>query len=155
MPNVEDRRKTGVNRVLISDGNGGELDVYTMTAQRLRVWAGAAVAVLAVCGMVFSAARFGVGVEVHHAIEEEATLEAGAIHREIHRCTEEYMDEIVEVIQEDMEIFDEQLSVQRGQLSDQHDLGIRLEERQIALDKKVDGQHVAVMQAIRDAGSNS
>jgi hypothetical protein len=65
------------------------------------------------------------------------------------------MDEIVEVIQEDMEIFDEQLSVQRGQLSDQHDLGIRLEERQIALDKKVDGQHVAVMQAIRDAGSNS
>jgi hypothetical protein len=155
MSSVEDPRKTGINRVLISDRNGGELDVYTMTAQRFRVWGGVVIAVFTICGMVFAAARFGVGVEVHQAIEEEATLETGAIHREIHRCTEEYMDEIVEVIQEDMEIFDEQLSVQ-------HDLGIRLEERQIAMGNKVvaistkaDAQHRAVMQAIRDAGGNS
>ena len=132
----------------LSDRNGGKLDVYTMTAQRFRVWAGCIIAVLTVCGMVFAAARFGVGVEVHHAIEEEATLETGAIHREIHDCVEEYIDEVVDVIQEDMGFFDERLQ-------DQHDLGIRLEERQIAIDAKVDGQHRAVMRAIQDVGNSS
>jgi hypothetical protein len=125
MSGVEDPRQTGFNRVRFSDRNGEKLDVYTMTAQRFRVWAGCIIAIFTVCGMVFAAARFGVGVEVHQAIEEEATLETGAIHREIHRCTEEYMDEVLDVIQDDMSIFD-------GRMED-------MEIGQVAIIGSVDG----------------
>ncbi len=148
MKDIEDRRRTGVNRVRILDGNGGKLDVYTLTAQRFRVWFGCVIAILTVCGMVFTAARFGVGVEIHQAIEAEAVEETGVIHREIRRCTEEYIDEVVEVIQDDMALFE-------TQQQQQNELGIRLEERQIALISKVDGQHLAVIQAIQDAGNSS
>lgn len=134
-----------MNRVKISDGNGGEVDVYTMTANRIRVWGAAIIAILTIGGMVFAAARFGVGVEVHQAIQAEATLETGAIHREIHRCAEEYMDEVVDMIQEDMTLFD-------GRLQEQHDLGIRLEERQIAITQQVNDNQQELIREIRRAG---
>lgn len=54
-----DRRKTGINRVQISDGNGGEVDVYTMTMGRIRTWAGGIMAIAAVIGLVFAEVWFG------------------------------------------------------------------------------------------------
>lgn len=139
---IKDRRKPGVHRTIMSDGNGGEIDVISMTATRVKVVAGAILAVLAILGTVFGAVRMGVVSEVTTAIRQEAENEDGIIHKEMHECAEEHMEEIQTIIQSDIDNFE-------SKMAEQHDLGIRLEERLIATDAKVDANHEQLLREIR------
>ena len=149
MTEIEDRRKTGINRVLISNGNGEKIDIITMTASRIKVWAGALIAMLTVAGMVYAAARYGVGFEIKEVIGEECQPPAGMIYREIESRSQLFLEEIQGVIQDDLDVFDDRFEKQEGELKEQHELGIRLEERQIAMDEKIDDKHTEVLRAIR------
>lgn len=149
MTDIRDRRKTGINRVRISNGNGEKLDVYTMTANRIRVWAAALIAVFMVLGVAYSAARYGVGFEVKKVIGEECRPPAGMIYQEIESRSQLFLEEIQGVIQDDLDVFDKRFEKQEGEIKKQGELGIRLEERQIAMDEKIDDKHTEVLRAIR------
>lgn len=146
---MNDRRKPGVNRVQIEDGNGEKLDVYTMTAKRVRVWAAALIAVFMVVGMIYSAARYGVGFEVKEVIGDECQPPAGMIYREIESRSQLFLEEIQGVIQDDLDVFDERFEKQEIEIKKQGELGIRLEERQIAMDEKIDDKQTEILRAIR------
>ena len=149
----EDRRKTGVHRVRATNGNGGEFDVYTATASRVKVWAGAIIAVLTVVGMVFAATRIGVGIEVHDAIEAEC--EPGmVIDRAIDAKADEFLEEVQGVIQDDMDDWDNKFKEQAVQMQEQNERGIRLEERQTAIQRKMDTDKAELIREIRRAGGD-
>ena len=143
-----DRRKTGVNRVQLQDGNGGKLDVYTMTANRIKVWAVTLAAVLTVCGMVFAAARFGVGIEIHQAIKKECDPPDGEIYREIEVRSKEFLEEFQGVFQDDLDVFD-------GEQREQGKAIARIETKQIALEEKMDDDKEDLIREIRLAGGGN
>jgi len=118
MPDLEDRRKTGVHGIRITDGNGDHLDLITATAKKTRVIAGAVTAVLVLLGMVFGAVRLGVVAEARQVIRVEALSEDGIIHRVIHECAEEYIDEMQGVLQDDLDDFDKRIGgLENGQIA--------------------------------------
>ncbi len=131
MTEVNDRRKTGIHRTKIRDGNGVELDLVTVTAKKVKVVAGAITAVLMVLASVFAAVRLGVVTEVHKAIEVEAMDEEGAIHRVIHTCAEEYIGEVQGVIQDDLDMFERRID-------DVEDMGVLLKAGQEAISSQQD-----------------
>ena len=106
---MKDRRKTGVQRVVVKDGNGGKLDVYTMTLGRLKVWLGVLAALVAILSSVFAAVRVGVGFEVHTEIDRQTLEEDGVIHRKIEECAQQYIGEMKTTMDVEMEIFEERL----------------------------------------------
>lgn len=126
MSHIKDRRETGIHRTLISDGNGGRLDLITVTARRVRVIGMAVLTLFGVLGAIFGAVRMGVVSEVHAAVEAEARDESGIIHQQIHECAEKYIDDVQEVIQEDFEVFD-------GRLKKVEVVGIQLTSGQEAI----------------------
>ncbi len=151
---MNDRRKTGVNRVLISDGNGGKLDVYTATASRIKVWASAIGSIFFVLGLAFGAARLGVGFEIHQAIDEECDPPNGVIYKEIESMSKEFLEEVQAVLQDDLDVFDERFEKQEADLKAQHEIVIRLDERQIAMEKARIEDKDDLIREIRRAGGN-
>lgn len=142
---MTDRRATGVNRVQFDDGNGGSYDVYSMTANRVKVIAGAAISVLTLLGMIFAATRLGMGIEMKGVIEAETKPTDGIIYKAIEDQSEEFLEEVQAVIQDDLDVLE-------GQVQAEHDKLIRIEERQIAIQEKMDEDKAELIREIRRAG---
>jgi len=113
---IKDRRETGIHTTRISNGNGDHLDFVTVTARKVKVIAGAVASVLVLLGMVFGAVRFGIVAETKQVIEAEAQNENGVIHRVIHDCAEEYIEEFQGVLQDDLDDFDKRLGSLEGEV---------------------------------------
>lgn len=142
MKEVADRRKTGVHRTMISDGNGGYLDLVTVTANRVKVIAGSAVAVLSLAALVFGAVRVGVSTEVHQQIDESAANENGAIHLQIDRCATQHAAEMQERL-------DEELEAVEAEIDRVGDLGEDLRTKQEAMSEQIDRNHDEIMRMLR------
>ena len=145
-----DRRKTGVNRVVSTDGNGGETVAYNLTATwgKAQTVLGVLIAAGTILGGVFIAARVGVQIEVKDAIKVEAQDEKGVIHQEIHACVEEVVEEVQAVFQDDLDVFD-------GEQREQGKAIARVEVQQKALDEKMDDNKEDLIREIRlAAGGN-
>jgi hypothetical protein len=131
---VIDRRRKGVQTVKISDGNGGELNLVTATFRQARFVLAMLIAIGTIFGGVFIAVRVGIGYEIHAAIKTEAREDGGIIQAEIRECTEEYIEEIQGVIQDDLDDFDKRMkSVEEGQAdlrTGQHVALVKLDDHQ-------------------------
>lgn len=155
---INARRATdspGVHRSVATDGNGGRDDRLTINVKTIRgIFAALTAVVLfavTVTGAVWGGIRFGIGTEVSDIVEAEC-MPGGHIDVHVRTISEEYMDEVQGVLQDDLDGFDEQLVVE-------HDRGIRMEERQIAIirrqltiDQKVDANQLELLRAIRQNG---
>lgn len=144
---MTERRQEGVNRVRFSDGNGGTTDVYTMTANRIKVWVSLLVSVGALLTMVFAATRFGVGIEIHKVVDEEVLPPDGVIYKQIEKTSTEVVEEIQGVIQDDLDVLDKNIT-------EEHDRVIRIEERQIAIQRKMEQDKEDILRAIRAQGGS-
>ena len=145
---VVDRRKTGVHTTRITDGNGGQFDLVTVAASKVKVIAGAVSAILVLIGAVFGAVRFGVSTEVHKQIDSEAVNENGAIHMQIDRCIEKHQEVVEEKFDEDFDKLDTRLQEQKL-------MGARTEEQLQALDRKVDANQEELLRAIERVGGGN
>lgn len=143
-----ERRKPGVTRVRISDGNGGSSDVYTMTADRVKTWLGLLLSICALGGIVFGAVRFGVSIEIHKVIDNEIKAPHGTIYKQIEQTSTEVIEEIQGVIQDDLDSLEKKIE-------DEHDRVIRIEERQISIQQKMQQDKQELIQEIRRAGGPS
>lgn len=141
---MNDRRRTGVNRIVSDDGNGGTRVAYNVTGTwtRLQTIFGVLIAAGTILGGVFVAARTGVQIEVTDAIRVETQDENGVIHREIHGCVEEMVEEVQGVFQDDLDIFEEEQRTIKETV-------IRLDERQIGVIEDVGENHEEVMRELR------
>ena len=92
-------------------------------------------AIAAVVGLVFAAARFGVRFEVDDAIKVETQEENGVIHREIHQSVEE------------------DLASYKAEEIAQGKAIARIETKQEALEEKIDDNKEDLIREIRRAGS--
>lgn len=119
----------------------------TGTWSRLQTVLGVLIAAGTIVGAVFLAARTGVQIEVTDAIKVEAQQENGIIHREIHGCVEEMIEEVQGVFQDDLDIFEKEQRTTAEAV-------IRLEVRQIGVIEKVDQQHEEVMTELRALRDN-
>lgn len=138
-----------MNRIVSDDGNGGTRVAYNVTGtwSRLQTVLGVLIAAGTIVGAVFLAARTGVQIEVTDAIKVEAQQENGIIHREIHGCVEEMIEEVQGVFQDDLDIFEKEQRTTAEAV-------IRLEVRQIGVIEKVDQQHEEVMTELRALRDN-
>jgi hypothetical protein len=142
---MNERRQEGVTRARYSDGNGGHSDVYTMTIKRVKALVGLLIALFTLAGMVFAAVRFGVGIEVHQVIDQEVKPPDGAIYEQIEKTSTEVIEEIQGVIQDDLDVLE-------GKVAEEHDRIIRIEERQIAIQHKMEEDKAELIREIRRAG---
>jgi hypothetical protein len=142
---MNERRQEGVTRARYSDGNGGHSDVYTMTIKRVKALVGLLIALFTLAGMVFAAVRFGVGIEVHQVIDQEVRPPDGAIYEQIEKTSTEVIEEIQGVIQDDLDVLE-------GKVAEEHDRIIRIEERQIAIQRKMEEDKDELIREIRRAG---
>lgn len=142
---MPDRRKTGVNHVLLTDnGTGENMRLVTATAKTGQLLIGVILSILTLGGVILGAVKWGVSTQAREVIEEECEQD-GMIYEEIQDTAREFIEEVQVVIQDDLDVFD-------GRMMEQHDLGIRLEERQIAIEKKVDDHQQELIREIRRAG---
>lgn len=142
---MDDRRQEGIKRVSFSDGNGGTTDIYTMTASKVKTWVGLLISVGTLLAMVFAATRFGVGIEAHKVIDTELEPPNGAIHIGIVKTATETVEEIQGVIQDDLDVLE-------TRITEEHDRIIRIEERQIAIQRKMEADKQDLIREIRRAG---
>jgi len=150
--NSPERRATGVHRVIATNDNGGKEDTIHFNIKTARAWIGFLSALvgllLIVGGAVLGGVRFGISSEVHGEVETQIEVECepgGMIDDHVKRVATELVDEFQEIVEDDI--------AETGiKLQEQHDLGIRLEERQIAIDKKVDANQEELLRAIEQSG---
>lgn len=114
----------------------------TGTWTRLQTVLGVLLAIGTILGGVFVAARTGVQIEVTDAIKVETQDENGIIHREIHGCVDEMVEEVQGVFQDDLDIFE-------AEQKTMNEAVIRLEERQIGVIEDVGDNHDEVMRELR------
>lgn len=150
-----DRRATGATRTITASGNGERDDRLTINVKTVRGVFAAMTAVviflLTVSGAIWGGIRLGIGTEISEVVEHECER-GGKIDIHVRQISEEYMDEVQGVLQDDLDAFDQQLQ-------EEHDRGIRMEERQIAISdrqvaigEKVDANQLELLRAIRQNG---
>jgi hypothetical protein len=148
--NGVDRRTKGIQRVIATDGNGAKDDSIQFNIQTAKVWINFAKALAAllviVGGAVWGGVRYGISSEVHDEIERECEPR-GMIDTHVRTVATELVDEFQEIVEDN--IADTDIKLQ-----EQHDLGIRLEERQIALQDKMDADKAELIREIRRAGDS-
>jgi hypothetical protein len=116
-----DRRGTGkpeagVNRVITTDGNGGKTDTIQFNIARAKVMVNFAKALVAlliiVGGAVWGGVRWGINAEVHSEVETaiaDGCAPGGKINMHVRHISEEYMDEVQGVLQDDLDNLDDEL----------------------------------------------
>lgn len=149
-----DRRKTGINRVVISDGNGGEQIIWTAAIERAKVWIGFVLAVSALVTVVFGAVRFGVGVEVHQAIDNELEP-GGSIQQTMMAVSEEYIGEVQGVIQDDLDYLGSRVDTIEQTGRDLQAGQIRINERFDEMAERVDRNQDEIMRMLHQAADSS
>ncbi len=149
-----DRRATGVQRVIATNGNGDKDDTLQFNVKTARAGIGLLSAVvsllLLIGGIAWTAVRYGVGAEVHHEVEEKIRVECepdGMIDVHVKKVATELVDEFQEIVEDNIA----DASTERRE---QRDLGIRLEERQIAMEKKMDSDKEDLIREIQRAGGD-
>ncbi len=150
-----DRRATGVQRVIATNGNGDKDDTLQFNVKTARAWVGFIAAVfsllLVVGGAVMGGVRWGINAEVGEEVEGQIETECepgGMIDDHVRKVATELVDEFQEIVEDNIS----DASVERRE---QHDLGIRLEERQIAMEKKMDSDKADLIREIQRAGDSS
>lgn len=150
-----DRRATGVQRVVFSNGNGEKDEMYSVNMTKAKTWLGMLATALTVLGTViggvWAGVQFGISSEVHDTVEAESQP-GGQIYQVVEDKAEEAIEEVQGVFQDDLDAFEKELKEFKGELKETHDLGIRLEERQIAIQADVDEKHQELLRAIREGG---
>jgi len=139
---MNDRRRTGVNQVVIEGENGDTTRIITATAKRVHIWIGCLIAVLSLGGMVYTMVRTGVNVEIEDVVEEMAADENSGLHLQMHRCAEEEAELVAGAMQDDLDIFE----AEQKALTERT---IRMEERQIGLSQKMDDDKRDIIEEIR------
>ncbi len=131
-----DRRAEGVRRVIATNGNGDQDDSIQVNVKTIKGVFAALTAIvvflLTVGGAVWGGVRWGIGSEVHGEVEEQIKIEcepSGMIDVHVRKVATELVDEFQEIVEDNIADADAERQAQ-------HDLGIRLEERQIAMEKK-------------------
>ena len=145
---MNERRASGLHKTIFSDDKGNKIETYHFSANKASTWVGLIVGVAAIISIVFGAVRFGVGVEVKDIIRLEVQDENGVIRREMKECAEEVVAKRVARIQADLTDVENQVKTNTH-------LNVRLEERQIAMDKKIDQQHRETLDAISHLRRNT
>lgn len=104
-----DRRATGVQKVIASDGNGGREVRYQFNIQRAKTWVGFIGAVftlmLAIGGAVWGGLTFGIGHQIDEGVEAGILKECspgGKIDYHITKTAEELVDEFQELVADDL-----------------------------------------------------
>lgn len=145
------RRAKGIQRVIATDGNGGREDTLQFNVKTARAWVGFTAAVvsllLVVGGAVMGGVRHGINSEVHGEVEDQIKVECepdGMIDIHVRKVATELVDEFQEIVEDN-------IAETSAELQEQHDLGIRLEERQIAMEKKIDSDKTDLIREIRSA----
>lgn len=144
-----DRRATGVQRVIATNGNGDKEDTYQFNVKRARALVGFVAAVaallLTVGGAVVGGVRYGIGSEVHEEVETKIKAECepnGMIDIHVRTVATELVDEFQEIVEDEIAEAD-------AERQEQHDLGIRLEERQKAIEKNMIADKADLIREIR------
>ena len=153
MPDIPDRRKTGVHEITFEDDNGKKQRTYQVSVQRARAWVGLLSAVLGLAvmigGMVWASVKFGVATQVHSVIEEECDPD-GMIYEEIEQTSRDFIEEVQGVIQDDLDVFEMRLDSVEG-------LGIELKAGQAAMSDQTDRNQaelkMLIQRAIDEGGS--
>ncbi len=148
-----DRRATdspGVHRTVATDGNGGKDDRLTVNVKTIRGIFGALTAIviflLTVSGAIWGGIRLGIGTEISDVVEAECEP-GGEIDQHVRQISEEYMDEVQGVLQDDLDVFDEEQREQGKAIA-------RIETKQTALEEKMDDDKEDLIREIRIAGGN-
>ena len=104
--------------------------------------------VILIAGAMWGAVRFGVSSEVHSEVETAIKAECehgGMIDDHVTKVAGELVDEFQAIIEDEIVEADRERQ-------EQHDLGIRLEERQIALQQKMAEDKADLIREIQRAG---
>jgi uncharacterized protein YoxC len=111
-----DRRAAGVQKVIITDGNGGKQETIQVNVEKAQVWINFlkafAALVIVVAGAMWGAVRWGVSYEVHEEVEtamEEEMKPGGKIDRHMHAISMEAIEEVQGVLQDDLDYQDRRL----------------------------------------------
>jgi hypothetical protein len=91
MTTINDRRSS-VSRVKISDGNGGELELYNFSIMKWKTWLAAIAALLAIGGVVFGAAAAGVRLGTRDEIQFQISQPLSPLNLHIGTLVEHAMD---------------------------------------------------------------
>jgi hypothetical protein len=104
-----DRRATGVQKVVASDGNGGREVRYQFNIQRAKTWVGFVGTVftlmLAIGGAVWGGLTFGIGHQIDEGVEAGIVKECfpgGKIDYHISKTAEALVDEFQEIVADDL-----------------------------------------------------
>ena len=128
-----ERRATGVQKVVASDGNGGKAVSYHWSATRAKTWVGVTGAaftlLLTVAGAIWMGLQFGIHLEAHEVIVEECGPD-GIITDRVEDIVMDVAEEVQGVMQDDLDDFD-----------------IRLRDIEVLGNELKTGQSVAVEQA--------
>lgn len=150
---MTDLRQTGMTKVGMTDKNGKRAEIYSINVAKIRAWIGLIMAIITLATVVvtgvWAGVRFGVAAEIETTVEAMAINEDGVIHQQIHECTEQYLDTVQTSIGLDLEKLE-------GELTEQRELGIRLEISQDNMEVKltewttrVEDNHKEVMRWLR------
>lgn len=140
---MNDRRAIGLRKTITTDGNGGTIEVYHFSMKKVQTWIGILIGMATIATIIFGAVRFGIGVEAREILEQEAVEEHGIIHSEMHECATEVVNAAAARLEKEINELDKQVSANTA-------LNTRLEERQIAMEKKADEQHRETLHAISE-----
>lgn len=104
-----DKRQTGVHEVRLPDGTS-----YQASVTKVRAWVGLVSAIVSlgvlVGGLVLGGVKFGLTTQVRGVIEEECEPK-GIIHDRIRCDSDEFIEEMQVVLQDDLDDFDERMEV--------------------------------------------
>jgi hypothetical protein len=147
-----DRRATGMNRVIMTNDNGDRTDTIQINVERAKIMMNflkaLAALLIVIGGAVWGGVRWGISAEVHSEVETAIADECapgGKIDTHVKKVAAELVDEFQEIVEDDIAT----ASIER---QIQHDLGIRLEERQIALTEKMAEDKADLIREIRRVG---
>ena len=149
---MEDRRKTGVNHVMLESPGGETLKLVTATAKTTHVVIGAILSVVSLVLLVGGAAKWGVSLQVVDQIEAEATDDQSFLYRTMHDCAREEVEEIQAVIQDDLDYFDGQINEVKG-LGHELQTGQAVQQSQISdMKDEIRANQTELLRVIREQG---
>jgi hypothetical protein len=143
-----DRRSQGITRTIAVDGNGGKDDRLVINVKTIRGVFAALTAIvvflLTVGGAVMGGVKYGIGSEVHEEIERECEPQ-GMIDKHVRTVATELVDEFQLIVEDNIA----DASVER---QEQRERSIRLEQRQIFIQEKMDDDKEDLIREIQRAG---
>lgn len=143
-----DRRARGITRSIATDGNGGKDDRLIVNVKTIKGVFAALTAIvvflLTVGGAVMGGVKYGVSSEVHDEIERECEP-SGMIDKHVRTVATELVDEFQEIVEDSISEADTERQEQRER-------SIRLEQRQIFIQEKMEDDKADLIREIQRAG---